>query len=544
MASRSCLLLAGSAYGGAVYINQTSTREANTSITISGKFCSNTSPFGGAVFIVPVNNAINIHDSLFEGNAAPQSLELTDDPYGSGEGGAINILPAAVTRASTSTMMLTDSIFQDNWAWIDSGGVSVGGVQNMSVQSCTFTNNTSVTDRAGALSFAAICQTEALQSNDDKAWQPDPLACQVGIVDSTFRDNVAALDGAVWLSTNGFLSFMTNTSFNSNTAQWGAGALDVEPVTENAQASIFMMSDMLFNNNTVTNETSHMSSNYNAGAVYLEGLLCAAVINSTFYSNRGNSTSLGIGALNSIRLLGSAEDCLTQTSVPLPRGFHQQPQLFDPTHMLVSSPDNPEGYPEPTAMDIRQSSFIQNYGGLAGAISFTASNDNNATISYCTFVNNACGRSGGAFISWFGPATYVTQSLLTDMYASWDGGAILVKECDVTVNGSVIQDCIAGRSGGAIAAQQSNVLVLQSTVSDNTAGSQGGGAVACTACPAAVLYDSVFSNNTSNGVGGVLAADADTKVISITYVQADGNRQVICYQTLPTLPIEINCDKI
>ena len=118
----------------------------------------------------------------------------------------------------------------------------------------------------------------------------------------------------------------------------------------------------------------------------------------------------------------------------------------------------------------------------------------------------------------------------------------MVKECDVTVNGSVIQNCIAGRSGGAIAAQQSNVLVLKSTVSDNTAGSQGGGAVACTACPAAVLYDSVFSNNTSNGVGGVLAADADTKVISITYVQADGNRQVICYQTLPALPVVINCD--
>lgn len=526
-----------------MYINQTSTLESYTSITISGKFYSNTSPFGGAIIIVPFNNAINIHDSLFEGNAAPQSLELTDDPYGSGEGGAINILPTAVTRAKNSTMVLTNSVFQDNWAWIDSGGVSVGGAQNMSVQSCTFTNNTSVANYAGALSLAAICQTEALQSNDDKAWQPDSLACQVGIVDSTFHDNFAAFHGAVWLSTSGFLSYMTNTTFNGNRAQWGAGALNVEPVTGNAQASIFMMSNMLFYNNTVMNQTSYDTrSDYNAGAVYLEGLLCAAVINSTFHGNRGNSANSGIGALSLIRLLGSAEDCLKETSVPLPLGFQQRPQLFDPTHMLLSSLDSPEGYPEPTAMDIRQSFFTYNYGGLAGAIAFTKSNDNNATISYCSFLNNTSGRSGGAFSSWFGPTTYVTQSLLTDMYASWDGGAILVKESSVTVNGSIIQGCTAGRSGGAIAAQQSSVLVLQSNVTDNTAGAQGGGAVACTACPAAVLYDSVFNNNTSNGVGGVLAADADTKVMSLTYVQADGNRQVTCYQALPTLPTFMNCD--
>lgn len=58
-------------------------------------------------------------------------------------------------------------------------------------------------------------------------------------------------------------------------------------------------------------------------------------------------------------------------------------------------------------------------------------------------------------------------------------------------------------------------------------GLRGGGAVFGFAAPAVLLADSSFTNNTSTGLGGVLAVDANSQLVIMQSVYATDNRQVM-----------------
>lgn len=504
-------------------MDQTSSSNLSTAITISSAFLNNTAPSGGAIHIITSSNNISIHNSLFEGNAAP-SGESTDPLIA--EGGAITIVDIAGTSASQ--LQLTNSTIQHNWADLGSGGVSLDGVQGLLVQSCIFLNNSAVTDPdyagPGALSFTATCHRAAAQVKSG-ATEPVLLACQAGFVDSVFQDNFAAVDGAVLLTQNGFLVYMTTTRFATNQALWGTGAISMLQAALDAAGSILLMSEMLFQGNEVTNQTSDTKlDTYNSGAIYLSDVSCFAVVDSNFDSNTGWSFITGVGALNVDKLAGDPEECYRQTKASLPPSLSFYPELFDPTHLLVSTPDQPDGYLQATSADIRNTSFTNHYGGLAGCIELGRSFDPNATFSYCTFHNNTSAGPAGSLMSWLGPYLLVTQCNFTDQHADYDGGAIYTKRAGLEVNGSHFQNCSATRSGGAMATEKAQLIITHSSVRDSSAGPQGGGVAACVACAAVVFTQSDFFNNTSDNVGGVLKADTDTRVIVFKQVQAIGNR--------------------
>lgn len=177
-------------------------------------------------------------------------------------------------------------------------------------------------------------------------------------------------------------------------------------------------------------------------------------------------------------------------------------------------------------MDFRSSTFVNNVGSKGGAVQIAQNNNQNTTITHATFTNNtSTAGSAGALHAVNAPDMFIAHTNFTDHHAALDGGTINVVSSFLTVNASRIEHSTANRSGGAIAASEgASILLYNSFMTGNTAGIEGGGVLSCVNCSAIVMKGDTFNNNTSHGAGGVLKTDADTQLVSLQSVHANGNR--------------------
>ena len=275
------------------------------------------------------------------------------------------------------------------------------------------------------------------------------------------------------------------------------------------------MSDMLFRQNL-----AGAADQDAVAGVYLEGLLCVAVINSKFDQNSALDPLNSYGATHAIQLSGS--ECQELAAKKLPAAFPaQQPPLFDPFDQGVDA-DNISILP--TSFDMRDTIVTNNVGGIGGGLVFASGYGDDIAILRTTFVNNtSTAQNGGGLYGFYSPSIYVAESTFTDQHALLDGGAACAVQANLHMYNSSIRDSSAGRSGGGVTVTRASLGMSNCTLSNNTAEAWGGGAVGCTACKAAMFLDSTFTNNTSHDVGGVLRADPETVVVSMQNVTASGN---------------------
>ena len=527
--------------GGAVCLASNSTQDqqgAPQQLFISSKFHGNMAVQGGGVYISQHSCNITVQDSTFVENIATLEgdinvtetlqMQFGQPIAGSESGGAIAVQAPGILRGNFE-LHLRHSVFSDNWSSGMGGAVAALGFQSVLAESCSFTNNTAKSNLGGAISLGAVCQTPNRPASIDPKEaasfatldKPVSWTCQAGFTDNVFLDNTAVTGGAAFLLLDGFVAFMVNTTFRGNQADTHAGAVYIGPVADNAPGTIVLINEVLFQDNVCIGDEDTSSP----GGLYLDEVLCASISNSTFDHNVCLAGEFSVGALTVWRASGKPEVCYHQveTQKGLPAAFKQQPALFDPLRKLQNSMPI---HLQPTSVDLRHVTLTNNIGSMAAGVCIIGNSINNVTVSHSTFINNTNTVGSGSAISVDTSHMYVTKSAFLNQHAKTDGGAIFVNAGGLIVNGSIMHGNTAGASGGAIAARRSSLVVRHTEVTHNSAGVLGGGGVACSACPTAILHDSKFINNTSQGGGGVLQADADTQAVSLEHVEATGNRYV------------------
>lgn len=503
--------------GGAVKITNADVGQvAFSQVLISSHFTNNYANKGGAVAITPFQCNLTVHDSSFLQNTAAS------------QGGGIEVQSAAITRNSNTNVTLLDTTFEDNDAKRIGGGMLVAGVSNMSIQSATFTNNTANT--GAGLAVSSICTSQGSKLERSAAFDTQQRACSIAVTDSIFTDNTAAYGGGAIVRADGYESVWVNTNFTNNHAESQAGGLAYSQVTEGGSGSLVLMADMLFSNNSVSGTTdsdsSLSASAVGAGGLWVDALLCLAIVRSTFDLNIGTPYwGAMAGAMVVSRLNGAPDLCYQQSQHHLPNALTLTPPVFNPGPQSEADSTLSFSY-TPTAMDFRSNHFTNNTGSNGGAMYIYQSNKNNMTISDSRFSNNtSLPESGGSIYASLPPDMYIRDCLFEHGVAYADGGALWVANARLTIKRSSMQDCTALTSGGAIAAVSGSMIaVFDSDFTLNDAGTQGGGAISCVACELALFNNTLFANNTSLDVGGALRADADTKAVAMQYVQAIGNR--------------------
>lgn len=517
------MLPAANISGGAAYLyaSGTSNQTTATLLISSNNFSSNTASFGGGLCLVPSHQNITVHNSTFIGNVAfaPPSEGRGSQWEGYvGEGGGLHMSPLGITMGASSNLTLLTSNFTSNFADNSSGGVLANGIDNVQVHACIFSDNwVGLNGYAGGLQLKARCPPkDAALANNSQAYE-NQLYCEAGISDSLFTNNTvtySAGGGGAFFALDGYMLHLANTTFSNNKAIGGAAGMYLGAVTWNGAGSIVLMSGMNFSHNTAINSSIAVQTPtlVNVAGLGLEGVLCAAILNSTFDQNIG--ASYDSYAAVAVRAL-AGQDCQSATANynALPQGFAQQPALFNATGTEFQS-----------AFDLRNTVFSNNNGDSIGGLYFLEGNGNSITISDSSFRNNTSAWHGGGITAFHAPPIQLINSHMIDQHALFEGGAISSIATDVILTNSTIQQSLANTSGGAISMAGNTLRVYNSDLSRNTAVAQGGGAVSCKPCTAAIFVNSTFDDNVSQDVGGVFVADTDTLVISMQNVRATGNK--------------------
>ena len=152
-----------------------------------------------------------------------------------------------------------------------------------------------------------------------------------------------------------------------------------------------------------------------------------------------------------------------------------------------------------------------------------------ATIDSCVIRNNrgavTSSISGGGGIAVQGRSTpgvsaLITNSVITDNWASWEGGGIHVfKYAQAVVQGcTVSRNSTQGRGGGVFVRVYSTLEISDSTVEGNSAGYAGGGLRVSDFCTVS-LRNSTFSGN---GVNNPYLNDGGGAAIDHSILGVDG----------------------
>ena len=538
----------------------------------SSSFTANTGYQGGAVWIDAELLLVTILHSAFTNNSANPNTDGTT--FASlGAGAAVWMTDTALSRTQSSLLRVLNSSFTGNNATSNtSTGASLSlGTVELDIKSSVFEGNYAG-EFAGAIAMPASCNKNQAEGSNEIAvsnLQLQPLACSVNISRCQFTNNTAGQAAAAYLQLDGFIVTITDSSFVDNQA-WtedGAVALYVKPNSVGGVGSMVLLSGMLVQGNTVMQQRpSYPLASPATGAVWLDTLLCAAIVHSTFDGNEGV-----FGALYVNGLTGDPLTCWYQARNMTPiADFDLQPPLFDPL-ALQSLPTKPT-----TSLDVRSSLFEKTIGSAV----FISNNDQFSAISSSVFSSNTATSSGGGVYIQDSGTIFVSDSKFSSQSAPLSGGAMYILGSHLQLQGSSIIGCSAPASGGGIYAAGSfisinryiahifcmascwgkmrcgvcqpyicedlgnkcvlacfskpatncHVIVLylcticRSLLAGNTAGTQGGGAVIGVGCSHIHMEQTQLINNTSLDVEGAIKADADTLSVWLKSMNISRNR--------------------
>ncbi len=143
------------------------------------------------------------------------------------------------------------------------------------------------------------------------------------------------------------------------------------------------------------------------------------------------------------------------------------------------------------------------------------------TISNCLITNSTAGWDGGAICCIFGSAAVIKNCIMTGNSApNHQGGAIsLAYDCEVRIERCVITDNNA-LNGGGILVYRSNASIINCVISDNTVTGVGGG-IECSSSSNTILMNSIVESNINHGIH-FLSGSANATITYCDFHQNQG----------------------
>ena len=206
-------------------------------------------------------------------------------------------------------------------------------------------------------------------------------------------------------------------------------------------------------------------------------------------------------------------------------------------------------------VNITNSSFISNWGGITQQISYLLTFDHpqvgaaivfwesNATIAGNVFMDNRAETGGAIFSTWESNVTIVASTFMDNEARDLNsyGGALYFEDkCTVKLINSTFQGNSAETNGGAITVvSQSSLSIHFSTFTFNEA--QVGGVIQAYLAGEVTISDCNFTENIANKSGGVLSVGMVSHV-NITGSKFEANRANETAGVIDALqsPFEIN----
>ena len=447
--------------------------------------------------------------------------------------------------AKHSNLTITKSKFEGNSAEVG-GTIFATSDSNITIIGSTFKNNyaTSNTIRRSDLLYSGgVLQIET--SNFDSNFSSQDGNCQLVILESEFRNNVASLGGV--LSSHGCTVNVTSGIFTNNSARLGG-------VIQAKAGTIMMLYNSTFLKNSaqlsygvvysykvtaLTVNLCYFSDNtagWNGGTF---GVVESGVIisNSTFVNNaaRGSGSviysntfssqgklwhdeveSISITPVFSYVILhytyirnnlGGSVLYIQSTNTKIFKSLLINNYAFDSQGGVLN-------IVESSKVSINKSEFYYNVGSN-GIILMNAVNG--LTIHRSIFINNTASENGGV-LKVLRASTFISLSYFIGNSALMKGGVLWSIESEVRLTGTYMIGN-AARYGGAIYAYDSELLVFgtsKTIIMDNTADDSGGGIYLYRSniqCYYSTLLK-LIGNRASKMGGGIHAVNSFVQVLS------------------------------
>jgi len=484
-----------------------SVRTNAASITVrEAEFKDNTSGYGAGAYLRTLTGAVTIASCIFTNNAAD-----------TGAGGGLMV------DTSNTPVLLTNSIFNNNWADEDGGGAYLYTLNNtITATNNTFTNNYARDRGAGFFVWMA--------------WDPN---CRANIYNNISWGNTGASSGRdiyvddtvspyttgypVYLYNNDFTYFATRcqTTGGCVPAIYQGSNLDVAPllftdshlqpgspcidVGLNSAPSI--PSEDIDGDNRIVNGTADMGADEYNPPVYhcvsdASGLLTAL---STAQSNSADDIIQVVkGTYTGTFSYNSSEGY----SITLEGGYE-------------SGCGSREVDPANTVLD--------GFGSAGRTLYLNNSDGGNVEVEGFTIQHGSADSYGGGVYansytnSGISGAVTLANNIVTNNTAAYDGGGVFAESGSnlgtsgtVTLRDNIVTGNTSGSNGGGVAAESyassgtaATFILFNNIIAGNHAGNNGGGAFvdsyATTGTSSPVtLTNNTITGNTATGYGGGL----------------------------------------
>lgn len=340
---------------------------------------------------------------------------------------------------------------------------------------------------------------------------------------SVIENNSANLHGGGFFNNGGSLTLnnstiQNNTAVNNNGGGFfindGLFTLNNSTVTNNSAAGdgggIFNRGDLTLNTSTIT----YNSTNAKGGGISNDNGVVTLNSGSTVSNNSSSSSGGGIYSLGPLTIMGSTFDANSITTSGAGGAIYIWGALNISNSSFSNSSNICTGcsagaiYLEGSSTvgstaQITNSTFSSNHSYDGGAI---LSFNSDLTVSGGSFSGNTASHRGGAIHiirTLIGGVFMATDvDFLTNTSSTGNGGAIVnaggnVTLDDVTISGN------SAMNGGGIDNETGTLALTDSTVSGNTASNNGGGVFTLGTDSIVTITSTTITNNTALDGGGI-----------------------------------------
>ena len=549
--------------GGALYLSYISSGSYDSDFTISGTlFDSNSANYGGAIYMTS--------KVQYQGRCELTSCSFTNNESSS-SGGAIS--------SSSSTLIIdgisnNKTVFSDNVSSNGSGGAIYLTSSSVSIDYCEFIENISA--KSGGAIYASSCNNITINHTLFKGNETGnsggaiyAASSSLSTSNSEFNDNSSTNNGGAVYLTNSDLNlfsvlFVGNSSTSGNggaiaehtsssivingvtaydnTALNGYGGFayvknsTLSTATNASKSYIGLLINNIQHGNTALSggaislsgasgqsiDFANVEFNYNVatdgngGAIILEDLSTASLINCLFNENTSSSNGGAIYLAEGTTL--TINNCSFNSN-------------------SITSGNGGAIYSYGATINATNSSFTNNSttaNGGAIACERSSSNVNsNLNITNCSFNSNSA-VNGGAIYADYTTMTFVSGTLSGNT-ASSNGGAVFIRYSTGTIN-SITATGNSANSGGVFYVNRTTLIINSDGTGTVIFGTTNPSAVglANSASSGGVIYATINSNITINGAtfgyniatyGGAITATHDSgNTISLLNCLFVGNK--------------------
>jgi predicted outer membrane repeat protein len=447
------------------------------------RFEENASFYHGGAFFA-YHSAVSVVDCLFSGNVSEER-----------DGGAI-----WANGTGSETVSVNGCSFTNNTAAHDGGGLDLADYETVTLSTCDFANNSSGWSGGSAMVWRSGLSVTDCNFTDGTAGYYGgafrAVDCGIEVTDTSFIQNQGGRSGGA-VNAGGAgteTAVLTRCSFTSNTTLQHGGGLelyDYETVTVSAcgfannESSWSGGSAIVWRSELFVEDCAFENGVAGHNGAAIRAVDCGIeIIDTSFSQNQAGASGGAVNANGTGTEVALLTRCSFTSNITLQHGGATE--IYDYETVTLSS----------CIFSNNESSW-----GGGGAIVWRS----NLIMDGCEWSNNTAQHAGGAVYP-VDSSVEITDTTFTENSAAISGGAIQIRDTEeLSISGSRFEGNQSSANGGAIDSHNLNSVMISDSQfigNETTAGS--GGALMLSAHDSSVLSGNTFDSNRARYDGGAV----------------------------------------